>query len=305
MNKTGNIILLVISQILLQPIVLSGNEAIEQKAENIFFQTIRVNQDDSYITAGGGWGNIEPLIFEAKLAPYFLLRTSEDAKWGATISPTVIFRMYNEYSYPVRTPSYKPHITLYRQISGENSSNMNYVFLNFAHHSNGQDDNFFNDDGSVNTYSGDFSTDYLKMGAFFNYKLVPFPNTYEYFKTSVEYHVDLTRNPNLKDRYSFIRWNNSLRIFRFFSSEKLLRIEKNPRIQTSLKTTWLFGNINNASFFDVKERFNVSLTIAYRPEALTDVSLFVNAYSGKDYYNIYFDRRLSIIRFGIQAYAFR
>ncbi len=273
--------------------------------ESSFFQAVRANQKESYITFGGGVGNIEPLIFEGLVAPYFLLRTSGDAKWGATLSPVIYIRMYNEYSFPVRTPSYMPQITFYRMIGDENKRSLNYLFLNLVHHSNGQDDDFFNEDGSINTLSGDFSTDFLEVGAFFTQQLVPFSNTREYFKTSIEYHPDITRAKDLEGRYSFLRWNNSFRVFRFFGSAESLKFEKTPRIQSTLKTTWMFGDINDSGFFDIGERFNISFTIAYRPRVLSDVSFFANFYSGKDYYNMQFDRRLTVFRFGLQAFAFR
>ena len=85
--------------------------------ENAFFRTIRANQEDSYITLGGGLGNIDDLIFEALVAPYFLLRTNENARLGATISSPILVRMYNEYSFPVRTPSYMPQVSFYYQTS--------------------------------------------------------------------------------------------------------------------------------------------------------------------------------------------
>jgi hypothetical protein len=273
--------------------------------ESSFFQTIRANQRDSYFTLGGGLGNMDPLIFEARIAPYFLLRTSDDSRWGATLSPDIILRMYAEESYPVRTPSYMPHLTFYHNLSNGQGRKLQYIFLTLTHHSNGQDESFFLDEGTLNTHSGDFSTNYFELGAFFNQKLAPFANTTEYFKTSVEYHIDYYRSQELKGRYSFLRWNNSIRVFRSFSSMPTLKLNKNPRFQSTLETNWLFGDIGNAGFFDLKERFNISFTLAFRPRNLTDVSFFINAYSGKDYYNMHFEKRLTVVRFGLQAFAFR
>lgn len=279
-----------------------------QVTENSFFRTIRANQTDSYITFSQGIGNVEPLIFEGLIAPYFLLRTSRDAKWGATISPAILIRMYAEESVPVRTPSYMPEISFYHKLNKTGDAKVKYLFLNLAHHSNGQEGDFFNPDGSFNTVSGNFSTNYLELGLFLNQNVVPFSNTNEYFKTSLEYHLDVDRVEELEGRYSFIRWHNSFRIFRFFeysNATEKLAFDKNPAVQTRLETTWLFGNINDASFFDLKERFNFSLTIAYRPKYLSDVSLFANFYSGEDYYNIYFYRRITVFRVGFQAYSFK
>ncbi|MCA1758169.1 MAG: phospholipase A, partial [Bacteroidales bacterium] len=148
-----------------------------QVSENSFFRTIRANQTDTYITFSQGIGNVEPLIFEALVAPYFLLRTSRDAKWGATISPAILIRMYAEESFPVRTPSYMPEISFYHQLNKTGNETIKYLFLNLTHHSNGQDGDFFNEDGSFNTVSGDFSTNYLELGLFLNQNVVPFSNT--------------------------------------------------------------------------------------------------------------------------------
>lgn len=276
-----------------------------ENEENSFFRTIRANQHDSYITLGGGLGNMEPLIFEALIAPYFLLRTSENSRWGATLSPTILLRMYAEESFPVRTPSYMPQITFYRQLDDEQGRTLQYVFLSVVHHSNGQDDSFFMEDGTLNTHSGDFSTNYLELGMFFNKKLVHFSQTTEYFKTSLEYHLDFYRSKELKGHYSFVRWNNSIRVFRSLGSLRSWKMQKNPRLQTTLQTSWFFGDMDDAPFFDTRERFNISFTIAYRPRALSDVSVFLNAYSGKDYYNMHFQQRLSVVRLGLQAFAFR
>lgn len=279
-----------------------------QDAENSFFSTIRANQTDSYITFSQGIGNVEPLIFEALVAPYFLLRTSRDAKWGATISSKIMIRMYAEESFPVRTPSYMPEISFYHQLNKSGDDKVKYLFLNLTHHSNGQDGDFFNEDGSINTVSGNFSTNYLELGLFLNQNVVPFSNTNEYFKTSIEYHLNVNRVDELEGRYSFVRWHNNFRIFRFpeysNATEKLM-LDKNPAVQTRLETTWLFGDMNDASFFDLKERFNFSLTIAYRPKFLSDVSLFANFYSGEDYYNMHFYRRIKVFRVGLQAFSFK
>lgn len=273
--------------------------------ESEFFRTIRANQQESYITFGGGFGNMAPLVFEAKVAPYFLLRTSNDARWGATMSPAIIMRMYSEESYPVRTPSYMPHFTFYRQINKTANDRIRYLFLTLAHHSNGQEDSFYLPDGRINTFSGDFSTNYIELGMFFNERFVPFSNTTEYFRVSAEYHFNFYRTRELDGQYGFLRFNNSLRVFRTIESIRRFELRRASRVQTTLQTTWILGKLINAGSFDVVERLNASLTLAYRPGVLSDVGFFVNFYTGKDYYNIYFDKRISLIRFGVQAFTKR
>lgn len=287
-----------------------AGEADSVAAENVFFRSVRANQAESYITFGQGFGNMEPLVFEALIAPYFLLRTNRDARLGATLSSPIILRMQAKESFPVRAPSYMPGLTFYFQLPDKALGNQtsSYLFLTVEHHSNGQYEPFFNENGSYNTETGNFSTNFLELGVFVNQNVLPFENTVDYFRTSIEWHPDVLRSEELQGRYSFLRWHNSFRIFRFPGQDSFRKHHVNmeiPRVQTKVETTWMFGDIEGAPFFDVGERFNLSLTIAYRPRVLNDVSLFVNFYSGKDYYNMQFFRRINTLRLGLQAFAFK
>jgi len=307
-----------IAQLFICLTLLSGNYVfaqvmVNQSVENDFFSAVKANQVESYVTFSQGIGALEPLVFEAMIAPSFLLRTNADARYGATISTGIRLRMLAEESLPVRTPSYMPQITFYRQINGKSIQNpfSGYAFLMLAHHSNGQDGDFFLPNGSVNIVNGNFSTNYLELGIFFNRRIVPFSNTTEYFKSSIEWHPKIDISPELEGRYGFLRWHNKLKIHKFslkrmkslFGGRSQTYLEV-PAVQTTLGTTWIFGNRNEASFFDIRERLNVMLNIAFRPKFLKDVSLFARFYSGEDYYNIFYFRRITYLQIGIQAFAF-
>ena len=58
-------------------------------------------------------------------------------------------------------------------------------------------------------------------------------------------------------------------------------------------------------YFPTKNRFNLSLTFYYHPNILEDIGLFAQIYHGMDYYNIYFNRKPDIIRFGIMTEKLR
>ena len=281
-----------------------------KEGENSFIRNIRANQTESYITFGQGIGNGEPLIFEGLIAPYFLLRTRRNARFGATLSPAILIRMQNKKSFPVKSPSYMPSLTIYRQLIAPESNGINssYVFFTFEHHSNGQSGNFYKKDGSFNTETGDFSTNLMELGFFINRKVLPFFNTTEYFRASIEIHPNIGRSEELNGQYSFVRLHNSFRMYGF-SGHKPRIIQDGspvlPRVQTKAETTWMFGEIRNAALFNAKERLNLSFTIAYSPKILTDISFFLNFYSGKDYYNMQFSQRINVIRFGLLAFHFK
>ncbi|MCK9452652.1 MAG: hypothetical protein M0Q90_13240 [Bacteroidales bacterium] len=290
-----------------------GAQHPEEMSDNSFFKAIRANQNESYITFSQGFGNLEPLVFEAVIEPYFLIRTSKDARWGATLSPAIKLRMYGVESLPIRTPSYNPYLSFYHQVifTHKETPYMVYVFLTLAHHSNGQDGDFYLSDGEINTKTGNFSTNYFEFGIFFNRQLLPFANTTEYLKTSLEIHPGLDMNEELSGRYGNYRWHNRLKIYRMDWRKLRKNFDdgqphstKIPVLSAVFETNWIFGERSGAKATDISERLSFMAKLAYKPPKVSDVSFFVKLYTGEDYYNIYFTRRISYFQFGIQAFAF-
>ena len=261
-----------------------------------------VHQGNSYITIGSGLGNLEPLIFEANLIPNFILRSNKDAKLMAVLTPQVVLRMYNEKSLPVRTPSYIPHITFYYSIGKELSIDNFSIFGKIAHHSNGQEDDFYLENGDINYHFGNFSTNYFEAGViktFYDNNL----NAAQFFSTSLEVHPEGLSDTELGGLYSFYRWNNQFAIFKLPLE---LSDNKKERAKFSLKGqfTWLFGDVNDWEFFSLN-RIVASITFYYHPSFLEDIGLFVQYYHGQDYYNIYFPISRDIIRIGFMTDQFR
>jgi hypothetical protein len=261
-----------------------------------------VHSGNSYITAGGGLGNMEPLIFEANLIPNFILRSDKESKLMAVLTPQIILRMYNEESLPVQTPSYMPQITVYYSIGKRLSLENFTVFGKLAHHSNGQQDDFYHEDGSINFKSGNFSTNYLEAGIIKTF-YVSGLNAVQFFSTSFEYHPENLSIEELRGLYSFYRWHWQAAIFKL---PRRPENNKKERSKFSLKAeiTWLFGDMkswSNSSF----DRFIGSVTFYYHPSFLEDIGLFTQYYHGQDYYNIYFPKKRDILRIGIMTDQFR
>lgn len=261
-----------------------------------------VNQGDSYVTFPTDIGNIEALWFEANLIPNFYLRESKDSRLMAVLTPQIILRMYQERSYPVRTPSYMPQITLYYMLNrGENGRKLS-LFGRYAHHSNGQDGDFFLENGAVNVKSGDFSTNYIESGLIITNINTRF-NAYQFLKSSIEFHPQEWSGKELKGIYSNIRWHNTILIYKL-PSKGDQHTKKRPDISVRGESTWLFGELNNWDALSVK-RLNLSLTVYYHPKFLEDIGLFAQYYHGLDYYNIYFSHQLDVLRFGLMTEKLR
>jgi hypothetical protein len=287
----------------LYPIVSAQNDTIEHSLiPKIDLSTIiQVNQGNSYITAPTDIGNIEPLMFEANIVPNFLIRASKDSRLMGVLTAQIIIRMYNEYSYPVRTPSYMPHVTVYYRLSNKEKVKNITAFARYKHHSNGQDGDFFLDDGSPNLKTGDFSTNFFEAGfikTFYN----PRFEAVQFFRSSFEWHPEsLTANELIGD-YSLYRWNNSFSVFKLPETSK--NGKKKARLSIKADATWMFGDLFDWSAASLN-RINLGLTVFYSPKFLEDIGFFVHYYHGLDYYNMYYTHQLDVLRFGIMTEILR
>jgi hypothetical protein len=286
--------------------------------EQSFSRHVSANSEVGYFTFLGGVGNIESLWFEGLLAPSYSLRIHEDAKWGVVLVPKIVFRMYRQDSQPVNAPSYMPQISFYYQMNEptNNFNNLLYVFGRFVHHSNGQDDEFYNVDGTLNTISGDFSTNYFEIGAFLTKLLVPRLNATEFYRTSLEFHPDFLQYDPLEGLYGNLRWHNDIQLFKI-TTRSLRSIftgeddrqsyktrSKHPKMRARINTTLIFGEMKDISAFNISRRLCVSATLSYHPDMLRDVRIFTQYYYGQDYYNMQFQNTINVLRFGLMVDPF-
>ncbi len=261
----------------------------------------QVNQGDSYITFPTDIGNIEPLWFEANLIPSFNIRVNKDSRLMGVLTPQIIIRMYREESFPVRTPSYIPQITVYYKLISKTNANSLSLFGKIAHHSNGQDGDFLLEDGEVNLKSGDFSTNYFELGVIktnYNMKF----NAVQFFGASFEVHPPGLSNTSMQGKYGFYRLKGMFSIFKLPVGNQ----GKKKKASISLKgqAGWMFGEINDWNPWSAN-RFILSFTFYYHPKFLEDIGFFAQVYQGMDYYNIYFVHQISVIRFGIMTEILR
>ena len=259
-----------------------------------------INQSDTYISFPTDIGNIAPLIFEANVNPSFIIRERKDSRLMAILTPQIIIRMFNEASYPVRTPSYIPQISFYYLANKKEALDYLVLFGKIAHHSNGQEGDFYNADNTINLQSGSFATNFLEFG----FLKTSYSNKLKAIKTiksSIELHPKEWMLQEMRGQYSGLRWHNSFTSFKF-----PLKEDDNGKAKFSLKaeTTLMLDNFNNLDFFDIN-RLNASFTFYYHPKFLEDIGLFVQLYHGYDYYNINYQHQMSIIRFGLMTEILR
>jgi hypothetical protein len=297
MQKYCAILLLILTA----PVLVPGQEQ-EGAVSEITISTIAmVDQGNSYITFPTDIGNIEPLWFEANLNPGFHIHKNKKSRLMGVLIPQVIFRMYREPSFPVRTPSFMPQIAVYYKAISKTEANSLIFTGKIAHHSNGQDGDFFLEDGDINLKDGSFSTNYFVLGVIktnYNSRL----RAVQFFKTSFEVHPKSLSSRELDGMYGFYKWNSSFSIFRLPDESKQKR--EKARYSLKGKTEWMFGEMYDWNFFNIN-RLNLSVTFFYHPRFLEDIGFFTSFYHGMDYYNIYFSHQITVWRFGIMTEKLR
>ncbi len=258
------------------------------------------NSGNSYITFPTDIGNIEPLWFEGNIIPNFNIRASKDSRLIGVLTPQIIIRMYQYESFPVQTPSYIPQLSVYYSLNSSQTVKSFNIFGKIAHHSNGQDGAFYLDNGEINTKSGSFATNYFEVGIVrtkFNERF----NAVQFFSTSLEVHPKGFSIEELDGIYSKYRWNN---IVSFFKLPNDYKGNKKASISLKGEFTWMFGDVNDWEAFSLN-RLNLKLTFYYHPKFLEDIGFFAQIYHGMDYYNIYFNHQISVLRFGIMTEKLR
>jgi hypothetical protein len=242
---------------------------------------VRANLEPSYVAYGHGYG-LDPLIFEANVAPHFSLFPRG---WQAALflTPKILLRMFAEESQPVWTPSYMPRLTLVAWLTERLEGPTFYGSLTLSHHSNGQAGPFFNPDGSVNHEDGDFSTNYLEPslamvmheGRFFGWNAV-----------ALEWHPGFNQNDELEGRYGFWRVH--------YAATLVTRLFWEGKIQ--LRVSAIVDDVqrpSNAPSVGALRRFPVQVRYIGRIPGL-EVGIFAAGYAGQDYYNIWFDRMVAM-----------
>jgi hypothetical protein len=279
---------------------LSGRAQSVQISESSYLKRFNSIETPSYITFRGGIGNIGNLVYEANFSSEFKASSARYPNFGFVFTGQILLRMYDQFSHPVKTPSYMPRATLFYHLPEPVKQNDQFLFLTFGHHSNGQDGLLLQADSvSLNTDNGSFALNYFSGG----YELCSKNNKsfdpLNSFRVTAQYQI--IHDERLKDKYGNIRFYAALKstcklpfeVKNIFSGEKA-----KPYFTGLLNLTWIGNGLENTPTVDFK-RLIVSYTLSYQPAFISSVELFARYYYGQDYYNIQFQRTLNVLQAGV------
>jgi hypothetical protein len=278
--------------------LFSQTEMSENGTTHVKFSSF---SNPSYFVYKGSIGNIENLKWEACFAPTLTFQLKKYPDWGLELTPQIILRMFEQFSHPVRTPSYMPKATLFYRFQKmpEHKQDL-FAFFTFGHHSNGQDGLFFQSDSStINLVNGSFATNYFLGGIILSNPEKKIFTPVSNLKFSGTYYI--LRESYLKVMYGKWRFFADLESNINLSKERgniFNNTRSKSKLTSSLHLGWIGSDLINAKSFDVK-RLICSYTLTYQPSFINELALFARYYYGQDYYNINFERTLKLFQFGI------
>lgn len=237
-------------------------------------------------------------FMESQIAPFYFIRFGKQKKFTLSISPKLIIRMADAESLPIKTPSFMPTLTAFHRINLKVLSqskitgwlftpeHRTFLIYRFAHHSNGQKDEFYvPGTRRINFSTGNFSTDYAEVGFQWNDMSANRTKFKSNGRLSIEQHFSFGRETDLKEIYYFNRFiiENEFGIF--------------PWLQLGTRFDVMTGS---GSRFELASSYQLSLEL--QPfSKWSDLSIFIRYYSGPDYYNIRYFSDQQFIGCGIRA----
>lgn len=282
-----------------------------------YLDRYKENSDFSYTSPYSEIGAPSKYILSGKLTTTYMLLGTRNSPVAFAVIPEFIVRVRNEKSAGVRTPSFKLGGSAFIRLN-QNTDHYKYAELGFTHNSNGQDAEAVNTDGSINTYNGNFSTNYLtasyRFGNFSNHDTEENYDSYNH-RFGLQWNKWFAYEKALEDNYGFTRllYNFSWRKYGFYSfnnkkkkegnlSEKSSSTLEKEYLRINTDFSYAINRLSNSNLFDLKKRLNIELTANYSLPFMQNVFLMASfGYYGEDPYNIYFQDHYAFMRFGIST----
>lgn len=260
-----------------------------------FLDIYKSNRDLSYTSPKGELGPPFKFVLTGKLTTSYFLYAAKTSRFAFALIPDFTVKVIDERSAGVRTPSLKLGGMFYFQINA-NPDRYKYASLRFTHHSNGQDGEAINEDGSLNTRTGNFSTNYLTASYHFgNTKSIAAGKSYQFnHEAGFEWHRWFDYEKALENDYGFTRLNYT------FSLRRQANNRESWRWNSGL--SYAINSMTEYKLPAIKKRLNAESSFHYSfPFMQKAYVMAAVGYYGEDPYNIYYRNKYSYVRFGVST----
>lgn len=260
------------------------------------------NAELSFIAPAGEIGAPDPYVLSSSLKTAFFILGTSKLPVAISLEPNVDIRVRRESSAGVRTPSFRLSGIIHARV-GKSRTRYQYVEIGFTHHSNGQDGPAVDPDGSLNTTTGNFTTNFIVA----NYRMGQFipsgfqaKGNYTQHSVGIQLHRLFKFEKAISSDYGFTRllYQFSWRRYR----EQTIGQNRGERWRIEAGISYATNQISNYPFLAIRRRVNAesSFHLALPFMANTYVMSTIGYY-GEDPYNIYYRNHYGFVRFGVSA----
>lgn len=257
-------------------------------------QTLHHNQKTAFLSYHQLPNNFEDdILLEMSLQHNFYFNYKKFLpKFWLEVNPEINIRM-TDSSFTAQSVKFRIETKLYRSFSKNEKNRL--VYLGFGHHSNGKHAPFINrETGEIDTENGDFATDYFQLGYVFEKMIGAKNNQFFLQNYYLEYHPGFYKNSRRRNLYKIFNE------YRLGANWQIIfrKADQKNRFSISLKSQILFEDWKENN---LKDKLIADLTFAWQPNFLKMPKfwLFLQGYSGEDYYQIYFFKKVRFLTAGI------
>ena len=273
----------------------SGAQTTNSDSSTSFLPLYKANRELSYTSPKGELGSPVKFVLTGKLTTSYFLFAGPKSRYAFALIPEFTVKVIDERSAGVRTPSLKLGGMFYYQIN-KDLSRYKYASLRFTHHSNGQDGEAVNPDGTINTGTGNFSTNFLTTSYHFgsSQQLNQHLSNQMNHEVGLEWHRWFNYEKALEKDYGFTRLNYN------FSRRRFKDQHEQWRLNGTLN--YAINKMEAYKLTAMKKRLNAETSFHYSFPFMHKAFLMVAAgYYGEDPYNIYYRNKYAYLRFGVSS----
>ncbi len=301
-----------------------GAEALNMK------RIINSNLEPSYLAFGNGldftqdghkkWTIFNRALYEGQINLHlagFENVNLQGWDYMTKVTGKFIVRQTTEKSAPVKTPGYLPRVTFYLWNNIEKGEKKpNYWSFRISHHSNGQAGDFYNPNGTINTQTGNFSTNYFELSSYnlLGLKQLSDWTRWTWTKLSLTWHPGFNREKNLDGQYEDLKLALAFRTTPFkpwwlFKTQfklygKVSYVLNGLDYRVAPIDRSLPDNLDVVDVAPVKAKWHDRIHFEAKalfnlPHYFKNINFFIKYDVGHDYYNILFRNRFHKIQFGL------
>jgi hypothetical protein len=281
---------------------ITKKRIINRDFDEVYTQTLRL------ATFGQEFFDPHKTLLVSDLSANIVVLSTPKLPIFFVFTPRISIRLFAAQGAPVKSPSYMPGGTFYSRLNND-FNKPQFFSVSYTHHSNGIRGPTLNPNGTFNTDSGKFTTNFYTLTYYTGKRTEKEDLVINRFDDlALELHSALVGqgySAALKGKYGFVRVNgdwsyNIAKKYPDAIDKKKKNLQNWQRLQFDFQ--YIADKYDDYNSFDFKKRLNVTLKYFYQFPFMRNASFYVGGgYRGQDEYNIFFQDSYPYMMVGVAS----